>query len=117
MTQLLNSPLLITRAQAASLLGISINTFDRRVRRSLYAIKIGTSVRFRRIEIEEWINDTPECYERPALSKQGDRKWDIEKSPKDSLNVTAFGTSKNKSTGSEFDKALARVTNEKLRNS
>ena len=109
--------LLLSRPEAAALLRVSLNTFDRRVASDLPKVLIGRRVLFRRIDIESWINNTPGCYERPALFSQGDRTWDKNELSKDSFYVTEFGTSKNISTGSEFEKALAQLTNGKRKNS
>jgi predicted DNA-binding transcriptional regulator AlpA len=103
--------------EAADLLRISINTLDRRVSDQIPKLNIGRRVLFRRIDIEDWIDNTSGCYERPALFQDGDSKWDKTKPSKDSFNVTAFGTSRNKSVGSEFEKALAQLTSEKRKNS
>lgn len=108
---------LLTRREAADLLRVSVNTFDRQVRNRIPKLNIGRRVLFRRIDIEDWIDKTAGCYERPALFQDGDSKWDKRKQSKDSFNVTAFGTSRNKSAGSEFEKALVQLTNEKQRNS
>jgi excisionase family DNA binding protein len=107
---------LVSRNAAATLLGISVNTFDRHVVNHIPKLRIGRRVLFRRIDIDAWINNTSGCYERPALFQDGDSKWDKTKPSKDSFNVTAFGTSRNKSVGSEFEKALAQLTNEKRKN-
>jgi hypothetical protein len=109
--------LLLTRTEAAALLRVSLNTFDRRVGSVLPKVLIGRRVLFRRVDIESWINNTPGCYKRPALYSQGDRTWDKKVPSKDSFYGTGFGTSKNKSKGSEFEKALAQLTNEKRKNS
>ena len=65
--------LLVSRSEAAALLRVSPNTFDRRVGSVLPKVRIGRRVLFRRVDIESWINNTPGCYERPALFSQGDR--------------------------------------------
>ena len=109
--------LLLSRVEAAALLKISLNTFDRRVALDLPKVRIGRRVLFRRVDIESWINNTFGCYECPALFSQGDRTWDKNQPSKDLFLEQGIDTSKNKSTGSEFEKALAQLTNEKRKNS
>ena len=108
--------LLLTRTDAAALLRVSLNTFDRRVGSVLPKVLIGRRVLFRRVDIESWINNTPGCYERPALYSQGDRTWDKKVPSKGSFYGTGFGTSKNKSMGGEFERAVEHLINEKPRN-
>lgn len=50
-------PLLLTRSQAAALLGVSARTFDRHVRPGILASRVGGCVRFARSEIERWADE------------------------------------------------------------
>jgi excisionase family DNA binding protein len=47
--------LLISKAEAAALLGISASGFERHVMRELTRIRIGHSIKFKRTEVLDWI--------------------------------------------------------------
>jgi excisionase family DNA binding protein len=49
------APLAVTPAEAASLLGMSRNSFDRHVRDDLRLVRVGRMVRVPVCELERWI--------------------------------------------------------------
>ena len=69
------APLLITRAEAAALLGVSVKSFDQHVRPQLATVQVGRLPRFRRAEVEAWIVESGSAEPRsmPRASAASDR--------------------------------------------
>lgn len=52
----MTTALLLTREQAAELLGIAVKHFDRHVAHKLPRVMIGRLVRFRTLDVEAWVD-------------------------------------------------------------
>ena len=106
-------PRILRLQEASRYLGMDKNKFNAKVRPYLTEVSWGPqSIGFDRLEIDAFVDEYMRCNGRPGQTYHGGKTWDKKERPVSS-NDKASGTSTSKSTGSEFAKALAQLTEEK----
>jgi hypothetical protein len=102
-------PRLLRLRDAPAYIGMDRNRFNSEVRPLLTEIPIGEQgIAFDRLELDAWVDEYKSRNGRPGQPK-GELTWDA-KSRRVSSDVLNTGTSTNRSTGSEFAKALEQIT-------
>lgn len=108
-------PRLIRLRDVPFYMGMDKNRFNVEVRPEVTEIPIGEQgIAFDRLDLDEWIDEYKACNGRPGLLK-GETTWDKEERQA-YTNVTADGTSINKSEAGAFAKALAKSASQRPRN-
>ena len=97
---------------APGYLGMDRNRFNAEVRPYLTEMRYGTQcVCFDRLDLDAWFDEYKSRNGRPG-QPIGELTWDV-KERRGSSKEPVHGTSTNKSTGVEFDRALAQLASKK----
>jgi hypothetical protein len=109
-------PRIVRFRDAPSYVGMDRNRFNAEVRPNLTEIPIGTQgIGFDRLELDAWVDHYVFRNGRPGRTK-GDKSWDANEYPASSCEPGS-GTSTSASSGSEFARALARLSSKKRKHS
>jgi hypothetical protein len=109
-------PRIVRFRDAPRYLGMDRNRFNAEVRADLTEIPIGKQgVGFDRLELDAWVDHYICRNGRPGRTK-GDKSWDANEYPASSCDPGS-GTSTSASSGSEFARALARLSSKKRKHS
>ena len=102
-------PRVVRLKDAPGFLGMDRNRFNAEVRPYLTEIPIGKQgIAFDRLELEAWFDEYKSRNGRPGQHPEGERPWDVKERRVSSKGLVS-GISTNKSTGVEFDRALAQL--------
>jgi predicted DNA-binding transcriptional regulator AlpA len=108
-------PRYVTLEYTCVFMGMNKNFFNSEVRPNLREYRFGRSVRFDRLDIEDWIEQNIQRYECPGKFF-GEKSWDKRKRQA-SLREVASGTSTKRSTVSAFNAALEQAALKKQKRS
>ena len=103
-------PKLIQQSRAPEYLGVSRQTFMRHIRPHLSKVRgTGRVVLYRRVDLDQWIEDSVDGCERPKHEDQGDSSWELARKRRACSSEETFGTSTNKSGGKELERRLEQA--------
>ena len=102
---------LISQSLVPDYLGVSRGTFWRHIRPHVPRVKgTGRTALYRRVDLDQWIEDSVDGCERPKHEDQGDSSWELARRREVYTSVETHGTSINKSEEKEFADQLERAT-------
>jgi predicted DNA-binding transcriptional regulator AlpA len=109
-----SSSLLVQQKKAHLVLGVSQSTFWRHIRPELPQCRKGGSVYYRRVDLEQWIDESMGGCDRSHNLLKGKELWESENQSQGSMSELGFGTLINKSTKGGYIKQLEQLTSKKL---
>ena len=104
-----SSSLLVQQKKAHLVLGVSQSTFWRHIRPELPQCRKGGSVYYRRVDLEQWIDESMGGCDRSHNLLKGKELWESENQSQGSMNELGFGTLINKSTKEGYIEQLEQL--------
>ena len=103
-------PKLIQQSRAPEYLGVTRQTFLRHVMPHLQKVRgTGRAVFYRRVDLDQWIEDSVDGCERPKHEDRGDSSWELARKKGAYTSAETHGISINKSEEKEFADQLERA--------
>jgi predicted DNA-binding transcriptional regulator AlpA len=104
-----SSSLLVQQKKAHLVLGVSQSTFWRHIRPELPQCRKGGSVYYRRVDLEQWIDESMGGCDRSHNLLKGKELWESENQSQGSMSELGFGTLINKSTKGGYIEQLEQL--------
>ena len=110
-------PFLVQQKDVHKELGVSQSTFWRHIRPQLPQCCIGGNVYYRRVDLEQWIDESMGGCDRSQDPLKGNLLWESVNHSQGSMSELGFGTSINKSTEGGYIKQLEQLIAERQKKS
>ena len=105
---------LIQQCRVPEYLGVSRQTFWRHIRPYLRKVTgTGRAVLYRRVDLDQWIEDSVDGCERPKHEDRGDSSWELARKQGVYTSAETRGISINKLEEKEFADQLERAIGKK----